>query len=241
MADNFRYTLVKPARLLYSSITQKSAPAGTNAEPRYSGTFGVEKEDFDALIPLMVQAITAETGGFTAPGNYYLACSGGVTAGKRAVATAELKCSNPQLTDDQRFKIREKAAARAELYKDYAGILSAASKFPIELAKLIGGKVTDIPDEEHARATAGKDLFYSGAYVVPAIALKGFRRKKIDDKDGCTAFLQNCLYIGKGAKIAGGGPSNNEVFGNYAGYSDFDPTGDAPTAEDMAPAAVDQF
>jgi len=66
MAETYRYTLVKPARLLYSSITEKSAPRGVmNATAKFSGTFGIEKEDFDAIVQIMVQGITAELGSFS--------------------------------------------------------------------------------------------------------------------------------------------------------------------------------
>jgi Protein of unknown function (DUF2815) len=233
MAETYRHTLIKPARLLYSSVTVKSAPRSVaNAVPKYSGTFGLEKEDFDAVVQIMVDAIKKELGSFTSPTDYYLACMGGVTAGKRAVAKAELDCQDPQLSEDARFKLREKAAKRAELYAPYAGILTASSQYDVSLAQLVAGKVVDIPDEEHARAQAGKDLFYSGAYVVPSLAFKPFRRKTLDAKDGVTAYLQNCLFIRKGEKIAGGGgPANNEVFGSYAGYSDVDPLANAPTNE----------
>lgn len=233
MADTHRYTLVKPARLLFSSITAKSAPRGVqNATPKFSGTFGLEKEDFDAIVQIMVDGIKAELGSFTNPGDYYLACMSGTTAGKRALAKAELDAQGKSA--DEAFKIKEKAEKRAELYAPYAGILTASSQYDIELAKLEAGKIVDIPAEEHARAQAGKDLFYPGAYVVPAVALKAFRRKTLDAKDGVTAYLQNCLFIRKGERIAGaGGPGNNEVFGSYAGYSDFDPTANAPSNGDL--------
>jgi hypothetical protein len=80
-----RFTLVKPARLLFSSITAKSAPrASGTATPKFSGTFGIEKEDFDAIVQIMVDGIKAELGSFSGnPGEYYLACMSGVTAGKR--------------------------------------------------------------------------------------------------------------------------------------------------------------
>lgn len=235
MAETTRYTLIKPARLLFSSITEKSAPRDVpNAELKFSGTFGIEKEDFDAIVQIMVDAIKAETGAFTNPGEYYLACQSGTTAGKRALASAELKCAGNGMTEDAKFKLREKAAARAELYKPFAGILSSSSKFDIELARLDGGKIVDISEEAHARAQAGKDFFYPGAYVVPAVAFKAFRRKSLDAKDGCTAYLQNVLFVRKGERIAGGsGPGNNEVFGAYAGYSDHDPTALAPGAGDI--------
>lgn len=235
MAETTRYTLIKPARLLYSSITEKSTPRDTpGAVAKFSGTFGIEKEDMDKIIGIMVQSIKSETGSFTVPSDYFLACQGGKTAGKRAIAAAELKCMKPGLSEDDKFKLREKAAARAVLYEPFAGILSASSQYDVELARLDGGKIVDIGEEAHARAQAGKNFFYPGAYVVPAVAFKGFRRKSLDAKDGCTAYLQNVLYIRKGERIAGsGGPNNNEVFGSYAGYSDFDPTANAPSNGDL--------
>lgn len=228
MAETERYTLIKPARLLYSSITAKSAPRNiANATSKFSGTFGLEKEDFDNVVGIMVRAIQAELGSFTSPTDYYLACMGGETAGRRAIQKAELDAQGKG--SDEAFNIMERAQKRAELYKPYAGILTASSQYDVSLARLEAGKVIDIPDEEHARAQAGKDLFYPGAYVVPALAFKAFRRKTLDAKDGVTAYLQNCLFVRKGERIAGaGGPGNNEVFGSYAGYSDYDPTAMAP-------------
>lgn len=237
MAETIRWTASKPSRLLYSSVTAKSAPrldSGQAVTPKFSGTFGLEEDDFKSVVAIMVQAIKSELGSFSGnPTDYYLACMSGVTAGKRAVETAKFKGQGK--SQDEQFKLMEKAEARAKLYAPYAGILTASSQFDVELAKLEAGKIVDIPAEEHARAQAGKDQFYPGAYVVPAVAFKGFRRKTLDAKDGCTAYLQNCLYIRKGERIAGaGGPGNNEVFGNFAGYSDYDPTANAPSNEQAA-------
>lgn len=234
MAETHRYTLIKPARLLFSSITQKSAPrvAQGTATAKFSGTFGLEKEDFDAIVQIMVDGIKAELGTFTNPADYYLACQSGATAGRRAMQKAEFDAQGK--SPDEAFKLREKAEKRAALYAPYAGILTASSQYDVELARLEAGKIVDIPNEEHARAQAGKDLFYPGAYVVPAVAFKAFRRKTMEAKDGVTAYLQNVLFVRKGERIAGaGGPGNNEVFGSYAGYSDFDPTANAPSSEDL--------
>lgn len=233
MAETYRYTLEKPARLLFSSITEKSAPRGVaSAVPKFSGTFGIEEIDFKKMVEIMIQAIKSETGGFTSPADYYLAAMSGVTAGKRALQKAELDAMGK--SSDDAFKIREKAEKRAELYKPFAGIITASSQYDVELARLEGGKIIDIAAEAHVRAQAGKDYFYPGAYVVPAVGFKGFRRKTLDAKDGCTAYLQNCLFVRKGERIAGaGGPANNEVFGSFAGYSDFDPTAGAPSNADL--------
>ncbi len=237
MAEKFRYTLAKPARLLFSSITQKSAPRTIQgAEPKFSGTFGIEKEDFDAIVKVEVDAIKSEMGSFSGqPNDYYLACMGGETAAKRVLAKADLDAAGKSA--DEAFKIKEKAEKRATMYRQYAGILTASSKFDVELAKLEGGAIKDIARDEHVLAAAGKDLFYPGAYVVPAVAFQGFRRKKLDDKDGVTAFLQNVLFIRKGERLGGGGPDNKEVFGGYAGYSDVDPTAMAPGNAEVEEAA----
>lgn len=237
MAETIRYTLAQPSILLYSSVTEKSAPKDVaGAVPKFSGTFGIVEIDFKAIVDIMVQAITNEVGPFTNPGDYFLACQSGKTAGKRAIQSAELKCAKPSLSADEKFKIMEKAEARAKLYEPFAGILSASSQYDVELARLEGGKIIDIAAEAHARAQAGKDFFYPGATVVPSVAFKAFRRKSLDAKDGCTSYLQNCLFVQKTPRIAGaGGPANNEVFGSYAGYSAEDPTALAPQVDDDIP------
>lgn len=228
MAEKVRYVCKEPGRLLFSSVTQKSAPRNVpNATPKFSATVGIGKADLDALIPLMVQCIQSECGSFSGnPDDYYLACMTGKTAAARVRAKAELDAMGKSA--DEAFKIRERADKRATLYEGYAGILQASSQYDVELAKLEAGAIVDIK-EPHAIAQAGKDLFYSGAYVVPSISLQGFRRKTLDAKDGVTGFLQNMLFIRKGEKLdTGGGATNQDVFGGYAGYSDYDPTAMAP-------------
>lgn len=234
MAETYRYSLEKESCLLFSSVTQKSAPRDVqNAVAKFSGTFGIEDHDFKKIVDIMVQAIKSELGSFSGnPNDYYLACMGGKRAGERAIQTAQLKADGLRAKgqNDEAFKVIEKAQQRAELYAPYAGILVASSQFDVSLARLDNGKIIDIPDEEHARAQAGKDLFFPGAFVAPAVAFKGFRRKNLDSKDGCTAYLQNVLFIRKGPRIGGaGGPSNNEVFGGtFSGYTPHDPTALAP-------------
>ena len=234
MATKIRYVLSKPARLLFANITEKSVPrTAMNAEPKFSGTFGVEKEDFEALVKHMVTAVQSELGSFTKPDDYYLACMSGETAAKRALAKAELDAQGKPA--DEAFKIKEKAERYATMYRQYAGVLTASSKFDVSLAKLDGGKIIDIT-QPHDIAQAGKDCFYPGAYVVPSIELSAYRRKSLDAKDGVTAFLQNVLFVRKGERIGGGSVPNSSVFGSYAGYSDVDPTAMAPE-----PDAVSDF
>lgn len=245
MADKIKFVCEHPATLLYSSITQASAPRTVaGAEPKFSGTFGLVEADFSAMIPIMVQCIQSETGGFSGnPNDYYLACTSGKTAAERVLLKARLdaQAETGKGNNDKAFSIMEKAEKRAAAYRNYAGILSAASKFPVELAKLHNGAIQDIVTEA-AIAQAGKDCFYSGAIVVPSIALQGFRRKKLDDRDGVTAFLQNVLFLRKGPKLdlGGGGPSNAEVFGGFKNYSDYDPLANAPGGTDAWGAGTGQ-
>lgn len=233
MAENIRYTLLKPARLLYSSITVKSAPRVQQgaANPKFSGTFGIEVEDFNAIVQIMVDGIKAELGTFTSPADYYLACMSGTTAARRTREKAEFDGQGKPA--DEAFKIKEKAEKRAELYLPFPGILTASSQYDVSLARLEGGKIVDIPDEEHARAQAGKSMFYPGAFIAPAVSFKAFRRKTLDAKDGVTAYLQNVLFIRNGEKLRSAGAPNNEVFGSYAGYSAVDPTALAPKIEGL--------
>ena len=234
MAEKIKFTCTEPARLLYSSVAAKSAPKGVaNATPKYSATVGITENDWNLIKPIMVQLITAETGSFTGnPNDYYLACMPGKMAAQRVRDKAALDAAAARAKgegEDKAFAIMEKAEKRAAVYEQYAGILQGSSQFDIELGRLEGGKIIDIKGEA-AVALAGKDLFYSGAYVAPAVSLQGFRRKTLDAKDGVTGFLQNMLFIRKGEKmdLGGGHASNSEVFGGFANYSDYDPLANAP-------------
>jgi len=237
MAEKIKFVCEEPATLLYSSITVASAPRSVlGAEPKFSGTFGISKKDLERMIPVMVQCIQSETGAFTGnPNDYYLACMGGNTAADRVLQKANLdaQAARGKGENDAAFKIMEKAEKRAAAYRNFAGILQASSKFEVELAKLVNGAIVDIIGEA-PRAQSGKDMFYSGAIVVPSIALQGFRRKKLDDRDGVTGFLQNVLFLRKGPKLdlGGGQASNSEVFGGFKNYSDYDPLANAPGGSD---------
>lgn len=237
MAEKIKFVCEEEATLLFSSITVASAPRTVaGAEPKFSGTFGISKHDLDRAIPVMVQCIQSETGAFSGnPNDYYLAIMGGATAAARVMQKAELDAQalRGRGENDKAFQTMEKATKRADAYRGFAGIMQASSKFEVELAKLVNGSIVDIIGEA-ARAQAGKDFFYSGAIVVPSIALQGFRRKKLDDRDGVTGFLQNVLYLRKGPKLdlGGGHASNSEVFGGFKNYSNFDPLANAPGASD---------
>ena len=233
MAEKFRYVCQRPARLIYASVTQKSAPVlenGQTAEAKFNGTFGLEEVDYKAIIALEVQAIKSEMGEFSGKASdYYLACTSGKTAADRTIAGAEFKAKRlaAKGEHDKAMKVKEKAEARAAIFRQYAGVMIASSKFDVECARLENGKVIDVDlSTDQNRAMAAKEWFYPGAYVVPSVALQGFERKKVEDRDGVTAFLQNCMFVEKGKKMGGIAPSNKEVFG---GYTDYDPTSLAPT------------
>lgn len=238
MAEKLKFVCADPAVLLYSSVTAKSAPRNVqNATPKFSATCGITQRDWEAIKPLMVQLITAETGSFSGnPNDYYLACMPGKMAAQRVRDKAALDAAAARAKgegEDKAFAIVEKAEKRATEYEKHAGILQGSSQFDVELARLENGKVVDIKGEA-AIAQAGKDLFFSGAIVAPSVSLQGFRRKTLDAKDGVTGFLQNMLFLRKGVKLdlGGGGASNSEVFGGFANYSDYDPLANAPGGGD---------
>lgn len=233
MAEKFRYVCQRPTRLIYASVTQKSAPVlenGQAAEAKFNGTFGLEEVDYKAIIGLEVDAIKSEMGEFSGKADdYYLACTSGKKAAARTLAAAEFKAKKAanKGDHDKAMKIKEKAEARAAIFSQYAGIMVASSKFDVECARLENGKIIDLDlSTDQNRALAAKEWFYPGAYVVPSVALQGFERKKAEDRDGVTAFLQNCMFVGKGKKMGGMAPANKEVFG---GYTDYDPTALAPS------------
>lgn len=237
MAEKIPFACTEETTLIFSSLTQKSAPRSVQgAEPKFSGTFGLGEKDFKAMLPLMVQCIKSETGAFSGnPSDYYLACMSGPTAASRIMQKAELDAQalRGRGETDKAFSLIEKATKRADVYKTFAGILTASSKFDVSLAQLVGGAIKDI-EGEIAIAQAGKDLFYSGAIVAPKIALQGFRRKTLDARDGVTAFLQNVLFLRKGPKLdlgGGGAAPNSEVFSGFKNYSDYDPTAMAPGSD----------
>lgn len=227
MVEKVRYTLQKPARLIYASLVKPSAPVGYNAEPKYNGTFGIDDIDFKAIVEIMINGLKKELGSFSGnPNDYYLACQSGATAAKRTLAKADFDVQGK--TPDEAFKIKEKATQRAELYKPYAGILTASSKFPVELARLDGGKIVSIGTEEHVLAQAEKDYFYRGAYIAPCVEFQSFRRKKLDDKDGVTAFLKQALFVKGGERLSSGSIDASETFKSYEMYSQTDPTSMTP-------------
>lgn len=239
MAEMIRYALVKPARMLSGDVTKKSTPPGVqNATPKFNGIWGVEEVDFEALKRLQVGAIKGELGKFTNPDEYHLCCMSGKVAADRELKKAELKAEmlEAQGDNDGAAKAREKAESKAELYRGFAGILKASSQFDVALAQLKNGKIADIPAEEHARAQAGKDLFYPGSFQVVNIGIKAYRRKQVDGKDGVTAYLNNVLFVRNGEKLfSSGGASSSQVFGGFASaYSEVDPTALATSNSDVA-------
>lgn len=77
------------------------------------------------------------------------------------------------------------------------------------------------------RETLGKEKFYNGCMIVPAIFIKAYKSEDeggIGAHSGVKAYLQSVLWYGDGARI--GGMSAAEVFKSYAGtVTAEDPTG----------------
>jgi hypothetical protein len=151
MAETHRYTLIKPARLLFSSITAEErsaqcrqrrrrnsrAPSGSSrriskrSSKSWSGDHGGNRRLHQSrrLFPRLPERQDGRQSG---------------DAESRVGLLAAGLGRNEEIQDPR------EGGSRRKLYEPYAGILTASSQYDVELARLEGGKIIDIPAEEHA-------------------------------------------------------------------------------------------
>lgn len=99
-------------------------------------------------------------------------------------------------------------------------VLTARSKYEVQLSALEAGKIKEIVGT--ARASAASK-FYGGSYVAPAVNFVAYNGVG-QNPDGVTAYLDMVLWVKDGPRIGGGG-NPAEVFKGYAGaYTDENPT-----------------
>lgn len=99
-------------------------------------------------------------------------------------------------------------------------VLTARSKYEVQLSTLEGGKIKEIVGTARAAAAS---KFYGGAYVAPALNFVAYNGVG-QNPDGVTAYLDMVLFVKDGPRIGGGGNAA-DVFKGYAGnYSDESPT-----------------
>lgn len=248
------HTLKHPARGLYVNLV--TATKATDESPtKYSVVYGLEPEDAKAMFALEAELLKEWTGKFTAPEDYQLAIMSGEKAADKAIANAERRAR--RASEEDAFKIKERAQQRADLYRPFAGILTAGSrvafhdrfldrykddlqpkereqadKFGIRLSVLARPKIitldTELAFQEH------KDKFYPGAYYGGSFNLSPYDAKKDGDKDGVAAYLGNQVFVKDGERLGGGAKPIEDEFGHYkGGDSDYSPS-DAAKVDEMS-------
>jgi hypothetical protein len=234
----YEYTLRQPARALYANLAEASRPVET-APTKYSVMLGLEKEDADALFEVEARAITEHFGPFTGPDNYQLCVVSGEKAAAKALASAEIAARGKP--SDEAIKIHERAEARAALVRPFAGILSASSRTAFH-DRFLERYNTDLSQKERENADRFgfrlaivgqpkmvvldtqltfqeyKDKFYRGCYVGGKFNLSPWARKKADDKDGVSAYINNIVWVKDGDRLSAERRLEDE-FSHYMGMA----------------------
>lgn len=254
----YNYTLLKPARALYINAVEASKPKNVmNAQSKYSVLLGLEEADAKELFALAKQAI--EEGGFgpfNSPADYQLCVTSGKKAAEKAILQAQIEARGK--SGDDAAKTRENAERRAELVKDYAGILSASSRVAFH-DRFLERYTTELDGKERERAdTLGfrlsvlanggkvialnsphlfaeyKDKFYRGCCVGGSFTLTPWARKTAEAKDGVSAYIgQNGLIFVKDGERLASTPSVQDSFAHYKGEAtEYSPTAAASISAD---------
>lgn len=240
----YDYVLRHPARAIYANLTEASRPVET-AKTKYSVTLGLEAEDASALFEIEARAITEHFGPFTGADNYQLCVVSGEKAAQKALAGAEIAARGKPT--EEALKIKERAEARADLVRPFAGILTASSRIAFH-DRFLERYQTDLDQKEREMADRMgfklgivaqpklitldtqlvfqeyKDKFYRGCYVGGSFNLSPWARKKADDKDGVSAYIRNIVWVKDGERLTAERSLADE-FSHYMGAATgYDPT-----------------
>jgi hypothetical protein len=253
-----QYRLEKPARALYINAVEASKPKNEpNAKSKYSVLLGLDEVDAKELFALAKKAI--EDGGFGPFNNsadYQLCIMSGKKAAEKALLQAQIEARGK--SEEDAAKIKENAERRAELVKDYAGILSASSRVAFH-DRFLDRYTTELDGKERERAdTMGfglsvlsnngkvialdnahlfaeyKDKFYRGCYVGGLFTLTPWARKTADAKDGVSAYIHKTglIFVKDGERLAST-PSVQDSFAHYKGEAtEYSPTEAASISAD---------
>ncbi|MDV7391017.1 DUF2815 family protein, partial [Arthrospira platensis SPKY1] len=142
---------------------------------------------------------------------------------------------------EEALKIKERAEARANLVRPFAGILNASSRVAFhdrflerynldldqkerENADRFGFKMGIItpqgvtPLDTQLTFNEHKDKFYRGCYVGGSFNLSPWGRKKVEDKDGVSAYIRNVVWVKDGERLTQERSLNDE-FSHYMGMA----------------------
>lgn len=257
------HTLRSPARALYCNVVQASRPRTiAEAKTKYNVTLGIEDpEDSTAIFRLIQEAITERFGSFTGPDDYQLSVSSGEKAAAKAIQAAEIAARGKPT--DEAFRIKERAATKAEMFRPYRAVLSASSRVAFH-DKFLDRYLNDLDQKERDNAdrfgfklalvgTSGitvldtmllfnehKSKFYAGAYLGGSFNLSVWDRKKPDDKDGVTAYIRNLIFVKDGERLVSERSLDDE-FSHYRGaatdYSPAAAASEAPARSGFDPTA----
>lgn len=250
MANKYKlYTLSQPGRALYVNAVEASKPPTVpEAKTKYSVTLGIESVDAQALFQIQADLLKEAFGTFTAPDDYQLCCVSGVKAAARVMDTAVIAARGKP--EEERFKIMERAEKRAELVKPYAAVLQASSRVALH-DRFLDRYTSDLSQQERENADRmgfklgvlarpkfivldtpllfqeHKDKFYRGAFLGGSFNLSPWARKKADDKDGVTAYIQALVFVKDGERLSASRPMEDD-FGHYMGtVTDYSPAAEA--------------
>lgn len=192
-------------------------------DPKYAGTFVFDADDAElktlqSEVAKLLQANNT-TGKKLKPGRL-------TEEQERLQTHVEVKVpwmDGTKYADGQKAKGKDAEWARGKI------LVKATSKYQPALGAIVDGKPIDIAGTPEGMAIA-KKYFYSGAYVVPSVALH-YYTGDAEKPNGVSLYFNGVLFVKHGARL-GGQRSAAETFKGYIGtISQEDPTGGE--AEDL--------
>lgn len=130
--------------------------------------------------------------------------------------------------DGSKYADKQKAAGKDAEWARGKILLKATSKYQPALAAIEGGKVLEFSTPE-AIATA-KKYFYSGAYIVPSVALHYYTGDE-GKPSGVSLYFNAALFVKHGPRFAGQRTASETFKGYIGSISQEDPTGGAAENE----------
>lgn len=206
------YSFTEPQVAAFCTVTEAKKfkrKGKETGEAKFSATFifKPDSKDLAAAKAKAVEVFKAKFPGKELKGAKFPFANGDTEAAKRLAKLAAENKEGPK-------------------YDFLAGhiCMKAASKYPVQLAIIEGGKIIDLSPEAVA---SHKSKFYAGVQCLAEVTFVAYEGVDAGDPDGVTAYLNTFVSLNKGDKLLGG-RSAAETFKGYAGTkTDEDPTGGA--------------
>lgn len=195
----------RAVRMIFSNVNEASVPKGVkgNPEPKFGGTFILEKDIADELIRRAADVAKANW-----PGRSLKELAFPFVKSEKEAATAVAKGKD------------------ASIYPEGTYVFRAKSKYAPELYIRNGKRV----DSTQAGTPVAKSKFYSGCWVVVHVNFVAYNGIG-NNPDGVTAYLQAALWDHDDTRV--GGSVGAGAFNEYVGaVSSEDPTGGAGSLDD---------